>query len=66
MNITIKKTSDSENCIVNEKKLENLLNIIQSSVDLMNYVIEKYNVKSYDEFTCPYHKKLAIDLKLFN
>jgi len=33
--------------------------IIEASVDLMEFVINKYNIKTFDEFTCPYMKALA-------
>lgn len=36
------------------------------SVELILDVIEKYDVKSYDDFTCPYHRKLAEELNLFD
>ena len=38
--------------------------IINNATELMIYVIGKYDVKSYDDFTCPHHKKLAKSLKL--
>lgn len=32
---------------------------------LINYVAVKYEVKSYEEFTCPFHKALAEELEYF-
>ena len=36
--------------------------IINEAVNLLNDVIKRYNIRSYDDFTCPYMKALAKEL----
>jgi hypothetical protein len=35
---------------------------IFAAVELLDFVIEKYSIKTFDEFTCPYMKALAKQL----
>lgn len=42
-----------------------LSSIEKASKELMDYVVSKYDVKCYDDFTCPHHRKLAETLDLF-
>jgi len=37
-------------------------NIVGSAWDLIEYIVNKYNVTSFGEFTCPYMRALAEDL----
>ena len=53
---------------VDWNRLENkrvLTPIEKASLDLMEYLIKKYDIKSYDDFTCPHHERLARALNLF-
>jgi hypothetical protein len=36
--------------------------IIESADALMEFVIKKYNIQTFDEFRCPYMKELAKSL----
>lgn len=33
--------------------------------DLINFVVKKYDIKSYAEFTCPYMRALAESIYFF-
>lgn len=39
--------------------------IAEISKELILFVIQKYNIKSYDDFSCQIMKKLAIELNIF-
>ena len=36
-----------------------------SAFDLLNYVAQKYDIKNYEGFTCPYMKALAESIYFF-
>lgn len=48
--------------IVDENKSNKIYNI---SEKLILFIIKKYNIKSYDEFSCEIMKELAQELKIF-
>jgi hypothetical protein len=39
-------------------KIEERDQVIEAATELIDFVIAKYDVRSPDEFTCPYHKRL--------
>lgn len=39
--------------------------VLLAAKNLMEFVIKKYDVKSYDDFTCQHHEYLARALNLF-
>jgi len=43
-----------------------LTKVEEMAKELMEYVIEKYNVNSINDFTCEKHKALALQLGFFN
>ena len=48
---------------VRQRRLGEVLRI---SEELIDFVVEKYGVKSLDEFTCPIHRRLAVALGKFS
>jgi hypothetical protein len=40
-------------------KEDSLKEVAENSVALLNYVIDRYGIKTLDDFTCPHHRKLA-------
>jgi hypothetical protein len=40
-------------------------NVACIAKELIGFVVNRYGVKSYDEFTCPIHKRMAQELKWF-
>tara|TARA_Y100000588_G_scaffold71880_2_gene73972 strand:- start:7065 stop:7214 length:150 start_codon:yes stop_codon:yes gene_type:complete len=48
-----------------ENKTVNSEKMIELSRELVLSIIERYDIKSYDEFTCPIVKNMAIELEVF-
>jgi len=36
-----------------------------AAFDLLNYVVQKYDIKNYEGFTCPFMKALAESIYFF-
>jgi hypothetical protein len=36
--------------------------IVTNAYELVEFVVKKYNIKTFDEFTCPYFKDLAKEM----
>lgn len=50
-----------------EQELEfgRALDICIIAEELIDFIIEKYGVKSLEDFTCPIHRRLAVALNKF-
>jgi len=48
-----------------ENKTVNSEKMIELSRELVLSIIERYDIKSYDGFTCPIVKNMAIELEVF-
>lgn len=46
-------------------KTQNNERIAEISKELILFVVHKYNIKSYDDFSCHIMKNLAIELNVF-
>lgn len=40
--------------------------IHKSALELVNHIVDKYNINSYDGFACDKFKQLAMDLEIFS
>lgn len=48
-----------------ENETVNAVKMIELSRELIFSLIERYDIKSYEEFTCPIVKNMAIELEVF-
>jgi hypothetical protein len=41
------------------------LELRKVAFELINYIVKKYDINSYEEFTCPYTRQLAESIYYF-
>ena len=62
----IKKAYKMNDHVVPTEQFFHLTKVEEMAKELMEYVIEKYDINSLDDFTCEKHKALALQLGFFN
>jgi len=62
----IKKAYNMNDHVVPTEQFFHLTKVEEMAKELMEYVIEKYDINSLNDFTCEKHKALALQLGFFN